>query len=48
VAAVADAVVVGSALVNAIAGSIESGGDPAAAATALLAEIRRGIDSLAS
>lgn len=44
VAAVADGVVVGSALVNAIAGAIESGDDPAAAATALLAEIRGGID----
>ncbi len=48
VAATADAVVVGSALVNAIAGAIESGDDPTDAATALLADIRRGIDSLAS
>ncbi len=51
VAEVADAVVVGSALVNAVAASLEEGADTetaAAAATGLLAEIRQGIDSLAS
>ena len=51
VAAVADGVVVGSALVGAMAQAIEAGGDSAAcvaAATSLLAEIRQGIDSIAS
>lgn len=51
VATVADGVVVGSALVDAMARAIEAGGDHEAcmaAATALLAEIRHGIDSAAS
>jgi tryptophan synthase alpha chain len=51
VAQVADGVVVGSALVNAMAGAIESGGDCGAAVTAaadLLGQIRQGIDSIAS
>jgi tryptophan synthase alpha chain len=51
VARVADGVVVGSALVNAMAQTIEAGGDTEAAisaATSLLASIREGIDSLAS
>ncbi|TNF86622.1 MAG: tryptophan synthase subunit alpha, partial [Gammaproteobacteria bacterium] len=51
VAEVADAVVVGSALVDAVARAIDAGAEPLAAgdaATALLAEIRSGIDSLAS
>lgn len=51
VAAVADGVVVGSALVDSMARAIEAGGDHAAAAdaaAALLAEIRSGIDSAAS
>jgi len=51
VARVADGVVVGSALVNAMAQAIEEGGDAEAAiaaATSLLAGIREGIDSLAS
>jgi tryptophan synthase alpha chain len=51
VARVADGVVVGSALVNAMAQTIEAGGDIEAAitaATSLLASIREGIDSLAS
>jgi tryptophan synthase alpha chain len=51
VAAVADGVVVGSALVNAMAGAIEGGGnhqDAVDAAGALLADIRQGIDSIAS
>ena len=51
VAQVADGVVVGSALVNAMAGAIEGGGDGAAAVTAaadLLGQIRQGIDSIAS
>ncbi|NCF16977.1 MAG: tryptophan synthase subunit alpha [Haliea sp.] len=51
IAATADAVVVGSALVNCAAAAIEAGGDHAAAidaAGALLAEIRQGIDSIAS
>lgn len=51
VAAVADGVVVGSALVDSMARAIDSGGDQhaaIAAATALLADIRRGIDSAAS
>jgi tryptophan synthase alpha chain len=51
VAAVADGVVVGSALVNAMAGAIEVGGnhqDAVDAAGALLADIRQGIDSIAS
>jgi tryptophan synthase alpha chain len=51
VAAVADGVVVGSALVDAIARAMDAGGDSAAcvaAATSLLAEIRQGIDSIAS
>jgi tryptophan synthase alpha chain len=51
VAAVADGVVVGSALVNAMAGAIEGGGnhqDAVDAAGALMADIRQGIDSIAS
>ena len=51
VARVADGVVVGSALVNAMANALEEGGDKEAAisaATHLLAAIREGIDSLAS
>ncbi len=51
VASVADGVVVGSALVNAMAQAIEGGGDheaAMAAAIALLVEIRRGIDNAAS
>jgi tryptophan synthase alpha chain len=51
VAAVADGVVVGSALVNAMAQAIEGGGNHQAAveaASALLADIRKGIDSIAS
>jgi tryptophan synthase alpha chain len=51
VASVADGVVVGSALVDAMARAIEGGGDheaAMAAAVALLAEIRRGIDHAAS
>ncbi|MEH6634813.1 MAG: tryptophan synthase subunit alpha [Halioglobus sp.] len=51
VAAVADGVVVGSALVNSMAQAIEAGGDhqaAVAAACGLLAEIRQGIDSIAS
>jgi len=51
VASVADGVVVGSALVNAMARAIEGGGDheaAMAAAVSLLAEIRRGIDHAAS
>jgi tryptophan synthase alpha chain len=51
VAAVADGVVVGSALVSAMAGAIEGGGnhqDAVDAAGALLADIRQGIDSIAS
>lgn len=51
VAGIADGVVVGSALIRAMAGVIESGGDHAAAQDAavnLLAEIRKGVDSTAS
>ncbi|MCB1710698.1 MAG: tryptophan synthase subunit alpha [Halioglobus sp.] len=51
VAAVADGVVVGSALVNAMAKAIEAGGDheaAMAAAVTLVAEIRQGIDGAAS
>ncbi len=51
VASVADGVVVGSALVNALAAAIENGADhdsAVSAATALLTEIRQGIDSAAS
>lgn len=51
VAAVADGVVVGSALVDAMAKAIEAGGDRETAmdaALALLADIRRGIDGAAS
>ena len=51
VAAVADGVVVGSALIDVMAQTIENGGDHAAAITAastLLAEIRLGIDDIAS
>ncbi len=48
VAEVADAVVVGSALVNAVAAAIEAGDDAIASVTPLLAAIRRGIDSVAS
>jgi len=51
VAEVADAVVVGSALVNAVAEAIEAGanvGEACGAATRLLAEIRAGMDSAAS
>ncbi len=51
VAAVADGVVVGSALVDSMAQAIESGGDHAAAiaaASGLLAGIRQGIDSTSS
>ncbi len=51
VAGVADGVVVGSALIRAMADAIEAGGDytaASAAACALLAEIRRGVDRAAS
>lgn len=51
VAAVADGVVVGSALVDSMAQVIEGGGDrqaAVAAAAALVAQIRQGIDSIAS
>ena len=51
VASVADGVVVGSALVSTMAKAIEDGGDheaAMAAAVALLAEIRQGIDNAAS
>ena len=51
VASVADGVVVGSALINAMAGVLESGGDHASAqhaAIELLTEIRAGVDSAAS
>lgn len=51
VAAVADGVVVGSALVDSMAQAIEAGGDKeaaVAAAAALVAGIRQGIDSIAS
>jgi tryptophan synthase alpha chain len=48
VAEVADAVVVGSALVNAVAAAIERGDDAVTSVTSLLATIRRGIDSIAS
>jgi tryptophan synthase alpha chain len=51
VASVSDGVVVGSALIRAMADVIEAGGDHEAAkdaATALLADIRRGVDSVAS
>ncbi len=51
IAAIADGVVVGSALISAMAGSLEDGADQQAAqaaATALLAEIRTGVDSAAS
>ena len=51
VASVADGVVVGSALVNALAQAIENGADhdsAMSAATTLLAEIRQGIDNAAS
>ena len=51
IARVADGVVVGSALVKRMAETIESGGDNKAAqqaAAALVAEIRQGIDSIAS
>ncbi len=51
VAAVADGVVVGSALIQAMATALEQGGDHAAAmdaATGLLAEIRRGVSAAAS
>ena len=51
VSAVADGVVVGSALVHTIAQAIESGGDTdaaMAAAAELLGEIRKGIDRAAS
>lgn len=51
IATVADGVVVGSALVDAMAKAIEAGGDHGAcvvAATTLLTEIRQGIDSAAS
>jgi tryptophan synthase alpha chain len=51
VAECADGVVVGSALVNAAAAAVEEGGDHAAArgaAAALLADIRSGLDALAS
>lgn len=51
VAAVADGVVVGSALVNAMAQAIEAGGGHEAAieaAAVLMADIRQGIDSIAS
>lgn len=51
VAATADGVIVGSALVSAAAGAIESGGDDAvarAAAASLLGDIRAGLDALAS
>jgi tryptophan synthase alpha chain len=51
VAAVADGVVVGSALVNAMAQAIEAGGGREAAVNAaagLLGQIRKGMDSAAS
>lgn len=51
VAGIADGVVVGSALIRAMADAIESGGDHAAAqdaAVSLLADIRRGVDGIAS
>ena len=51
VASLSDGVVVGSALIRAMADVIEAGGDHEAAkdaATALLADIRRGVDSVAS
>jgi tryptophan synthase alpha chain len=51
VATVADGVIVGSALVNAMAQAIENGGkseDAISAASALLGDIRKGIDSAAS
>jgi tryptophan synthase alpha chain len=51
VAGIADGVVVGSALIRAMADTLESGGDHRAAqvaAVALLAEIRRGVDGAAS
>ena len=51
VAAVADGVVVGSALVNRAAEAIAAGGDHAAAMDAvsdLLRELRQGVDSFAS
>lgn len=51
VAQVADGVVIGSALINAMAGVIEKGGDSGtavAAAAQLLGQIRQGIDSIAS
>lgn len=51
VAAVADGVVVGSALVSVVAQAIETAGEPGAAldaATGLLMQIRQGIDSAAS
>jgi tryptophan synthase alpha chain len=51
VASVADGVVVGSALVDAMARAIEAGGgheEAMAAAVALLAQMRQGVDSLAS
>lgn len=51
VASVADGVVVGSALVDTIAGKLASGADideACAAGAALIADIRRGIDQLAS
>jgi tryptophan synthase alpha chain len=51
VAAVADGVVVGSALVSAFAAAVEAGGDHAAgmeAAATLLSDLRRGIDGFAS
>ena len=49
--AVSDGVVVGSALIRAMAQAIDDGADHAAAgkrAAELLAEIRRGVDSVAS
>ena len=51
VAGIADGVVVGSALINAMAAQLEAGGDydqVQAAAVELLAEIRAGVDSAAS
>ena len=51
VAGIADGVVVGSALINAMAAALEAGGDKdkaQAAAVGLLAEIRSGVDSAAS
>lgn len=51
VAAVADGVVVGSALVDSMAKAVEAGGDheaATAAAVSLLRDIRRGVDSAAS